>query len=236
MVAAEGAVVGDEDAMRALLAGGADPNARAGGGRTALHNLALALDHALAQGIVGGFDDDDNEEGGGPDAPVLQIADARLIVILLLEAGADPAAVDDEGRDALAAAIADGNTAGAVALITEGNWQLPHGGAPAAEMLDVLLNNCAHLVVESQAAYYRLGHKLMAANKRVAAAEAAGAEARAEAESIGERLHGVAVDAAAELSRLAAERAALAREKEEIAAARAALAAEREELARARAA
>ena len=119
-------------AIGALVAQGADADARGGYGQTALHYAAWFLDDAAAAALLIRLGADPNaadQEG----RTALHNAAGRLyssdIITALLAAGADPNAVDNKGATALEVARQVGSTEVIQALEAAGNREQP--AAPA---------------------------------------------------------------------------------------------------------
>lgn len=101
------AFFGGADAVRWLLAAGADPNAddeNALGVRP-LHSAAAVGDHGAARALLeAGADPDARQRGGFTALHAAAHSDDPELARLILDHGADPALANDEGADAAALA------------------------------------------------------------------------------------------------------------------------------------
>lgn len=117
----EAAKAGDLAAVRSLLARGADPNAAAADGTTAVHWAAHRDDLTLLNALLAAR--------ARPDARTrYQVAPLTLaaqngsaaLIARLLDAGADPNTVSQEGQTALMTAARNGRTDAVLALLRRG--------------------------------------------------------------------------------------------------------------------
>jgi len=108
------AFFGQDDAVRLLLARGADPDARGTGWMTGTPlNSATSARHAAAMELLleAGADPDAVQRGGWtPLHSAAHNGDARAVELLLAH-GADPTATDDEGRSVADMAAESGDDA-----------------------------------------------------------------------------------------------------------------------------
>src|SRR2546422_7678687 len=108
------AFFGQDDAVRLLLARGADPDARGTGWMTGTPlNSAASARHAVAVELLleAGADPDAVQRGGRtPLHSSAHNGDARTVELLLAR-GADPAAIDDDGRSVADMARKNGDPA-----------------------------------------------------------------------------------------------------------------------------
>ena len=101
------AFFGGADAVRALLAAGAQPDADADNrlGVRPLHSAVAVRDHAAALALLeAGADPDVRQQGGFTPLHAAAHADDAELVALLLRHGADPSPAAEDGRDAAAMA------------------------------------------------------------------------------------------------------------------------------------
>ena len=112
---------GDLAAVRALVASGADVNARSGDGSTPLLWAAHNSHPEMARLLIaaGAQVDQANDYGITPLLHASRVGDAAM-VDLLLEAGADPARAHPEGETPLMAAARAGSVPAARLLLTRG--------------------------------------------------------------------------------------------------------------------
>ena len=113
------AFFGQDDAVRLLLARGADPDARGTGWMTGTPlNSATSARHAAAMELLleAGADPDAVQRGGWtPLHSAAHNGDARAVELLLAH-GADPTATDDEGRSVADMAAESGDDATIAAI------------------------------------------------------------------------------------------------------------------------
>jgi ankyrin repeat protein len=101
------AFFGGADAVRLLLAAGADPNADDDNalGVRPLHSAAAVSDHGAVRALLdAGADPDARQRGGFTALHAAAHSDDAELASLLLDHGADPSLVTDEGADAAALA------------------------------------------------------------------------------------------------------------------------------------
>lgn len=116
---------GQAAAVEALLDAGADPNRQSPGGGSAVHAAAFGDDAGILRILLARGGDPDLRNSATGETPLVRAIVGRgdAQVRMLLEAGADPGAADDNGGTPLHAA--GSINAGAIVL------QLLQAGAPA---------------------------------------------------------------------------------------------------------
>ena len=112
---------GDQQAVRALIADGADVNASEADGTTPLHWAAYSSDLAIAQLLVrAGADATIANRYGVEALSVAAVGGNAALIELLLVAGADPNTVQGEGETALMTAVRTGKLEAVEVLLDHG--------------------------------------------------------------------------------------------------------------------
>ena len=130
----EAALAGHADIVAALLAAGADPQARDGAGRTPWLEAARALRSGVVEQLAGAGIDMAARDAGGRNALALAAGAEQASLALvrrLLDLGVDPALADQEGRRPVDVAAGQGRWAIVAAL--DPAYPLPAAVADAAE-------------------------------------------------------------------------------------------------------
>lgn len=151
---------GNTDAIKGMLANGADINAADNDGTTPLHLAAMDLQPAVAQMLLEcGADPNARESDGrtalryavdpnlffpSPEGPRFKAARA-VITRMLLEHGADPNAEADDGTTPLGSAVAELDAESVKLLLEHGADATRYGGKRNAEKILVRLAKPSYL-------------------------------------------------------------------------------------------